>query len=295
MSKKVFILGCSGAIGSRLTSSLLEYGYRVYGVRGSSPCMVSSVNHFCSEVDLLDTTSTLDFNKLQPEILIHTAWETTPKLFWESPLNNEWTLASKKIIQLFKKSGGKYLVVTSSCAEYSWNSLAKLDEYSEVIPNSNYGKSKFQLLQWLTSIDLPFLWLRIFFQFGLSEPSGRLIPTMIDSILNGKIFEIENPYDVRDFVFIRDVVDVMKILIIQEQIGIVNIGTGTGLNLQSVGELIGRLTDRLDLVRFKTNYRKPTCVVSNPDKLISLIGNYNWTPIGTAILETIRIRLSTNF
>jgi len=30
--------------------------------------------------------------------------------------------AGKKIIQEFKQSGGKYIVVTSSCAEYSWES-----------------------------------------------------------------------------------------------------------------------------------------------------------------------------
>lgn len=290
MSKKVLILGCSGQVGSRLTLLLLKYGFIVHGVSGSKLCKINDRNHFCKKRNLLDPRVSLNLDQLKPDVMVHTAWVTTPGVFWESPINDEWVTASKKIIQEFEQSGGKFLVVTSTCAEYSWETSKPLSETSETNPKLNYGKSKLELLNWMKDSKIPFLWTRTFFQFGLDEPNGRLIPSMVDSMLAGKKFEVHNPNDIRDFVYISDVAEVLSTLIHKEQLGIINIGTGTGFDISSLAQKIADQIGHKNLVRYCASMQPASVVVSNPTKLLSVVGNYSWTPIDEAISETIKAR-----
>ena len=291
MSKKVFILGCSGQVGSRLTLLLLKYGFIVHGVSGSKLCKINNRNHFCKKINLLDPRVSLNLDGFKPDVMVHTAWVTTPGVFWESPINDEWVKASKKIILEFEQSGGKYLVVTSSCAEYSWETSKPLSETSETNPNFNYGKTKLELLNWMKGSNIPFLWTRTFFQFGLDEPIGRLIPSMVDSMLAGKEFEVHNPNDIRDFVYISDVAEVLSTLICKEQLGIVNIGTGNGLDIRSVAQKIVDQIGHENLVRYSASIQPASVVVSNSNKLLSIVGKYSWTPIDKAISETVKARI----
>ena len=290
MSKKVLILGCSGQVGSRLTLLLLKHGFIVHGVSGSKLCKINDRNHFCKKINLLDSRVSLNLGELKPDVMVHTAWVTTPGVFWESPINDEWIKASKRIIQEFEESGGKYLVVTSTCAEYSWKTSQPLSEISETNPKLNYGKSKLELLNWMKGSKIPFLWTRTFFQFGINEPIGRLIPSMVDSMLAGKEFEVQNPNDIRDFVYITDVAEVLSTLICKEQLGIINIGTGNGIDIRSIAQIIVDQIGRKNLVRYCASTQPASVVVSNPSKLLSVIGNYSWTSIDKAISETVKAR-----
>ena len=284
------LLGCSGEIGSRLTNILIKSGFEVYGIRGLTKCKVRNPLHTCKQMNLLDPSFELDFENTKPEILIHTAWVTSPNIFWESPQNNLWMEASKRIIKGFEQSGGKYLVVTSSCAEYSWEANHHLSEISDVVPKSNYGKSKLELLNWLCKRDITFLWTRIFFQFGLNEPAGRLIPSLIDSFIGETEFIVRSGNDIRDFVYIEDVVKILILLITKDCSGIINIGRGVGMEVKNVAQSIANLFDRHDLLRFEKNILPKSIVVSNSTKLISNIGSYSWMDFDEALISTIKIR-----
>ena len=295
MSGNVFITGCSGAVGSRLTLLLLKSGYKVRGVRGSKPCRVMDKNHFCEEFNLLSTTTSLNLVDFKPDILVHTAWITTPGVFWESPMNDQWVKASKKLIKEFVQSGGKYLMVTSTCAEYSWETTIPISETSETSPLSKYGKSKLELLTWVRQQEIPFLWTRTFFQFGLDEPNGRLIPSIIDALLAGKNFEVKNSNDIRDFIFIEDVVQVLAKLIEKKYLGVINIGTGSGIDVRSISKLISGQIRNKDLVTYSKPVQLGRSVVSNTEKLLSVVEGYSWTRIEDSISKTIECRLKENF
>jgi nucleoside-diphosphate-sugar epimerase len=290
MNKKILLLGCSGEVGFRLSTELLGSGYIVYGVRGKRDCKITNPNHRCIQIDLLKPKSNLNLEEFNPEIMIHTAWITEPKLFWNSPANLNWVKASKRIILDFEKSGGKYLLVTSTCAEYSWSGSKPIRETAIENPNSIYGKSKLELLNWLRNRDLPFLWTRTFFQFGLNELAGRLIPSLIDNLLTDKKYVIQNSQDIRDFIYIEDVVQILKILIVNEKLGVFNIGTGNGIKVQTAAQAIANLINREDLLQFETSDQPTSIVISNPDKLLSTVGNYPWTDFESALTETINFR-----
>ena len=290
MTQKIYLTGCTGEIGSRLTSILLKQGYEVFGIRGSKECSIKNPRHTCRVVNLLDPTESLGIHEIQPDVLVHTAWLTTPKEFWESGRNTEWVEASKRIINEFTLSGGRYLVVTGSCAEYSWNTSEPLSENSVELPTSAYGRAKLELLNWIRGTDLSFLWTRTFFQFGMNEPVGRLIPDIIDSLHCTDEFIVQSGSDVRDFVYVEDVSTILAYLISNEQTGVVNIGNGTAIEIETLTRLIAEMLNRTESLKFKKTEISKSYVVSDSAKLRSIIGNFLWTPLKMALTETIEAR-----
>ena len=291
MKRRILLLGCTGEIGSRLTLLLLDSGFEVFGIRGTRECSIKNASHSCRQVDLLSDSVDIGFVDLKPEILVHTAWVTTPFEFWTSPKNYQWLDASKRLIESFQSCGGKYLVVTGTCAEYTWESQGDLDESSPELPNSAYGNSKLELLNWLRGRTLPFLWTRTFFQFGGNELTGRLIPSIIDSLLSGEEFVVRNGNDIRDFVFVDDVSRLLDDLIVKRSSGVFNLGTGVGIRIQGLAEMLGRMLLREDLVKIEGADVPSKSIISNPAKLISVAGDFAWTPLEEALSMSINSRM----
>lgn len=288
--QKVFLTGCTGEIGSRLTKNLLQIGYEVFGVRHTRNCNIRHPKHFCETFDFLSGISPISLRDSNSEILVHTAWFTAPNEFWGSDKNYSWVNASKRLIDDFVKQGGKYVVTTGSCAEYSWNLAHPLNEDSLEEPATAYGKAKLELLNWLREREVEFLWTRTFFQFGMNEPTGRIIPTMIDDFINKRNFIVRSGSDIRDFVFIEDVAKVLSLLISENQIGVVNIGTGIETKVSALSDLIAQKLGSMDMLRFQSNSEHKSYVVSDVNKLEKLIGRFPWTPLEIAIDKTIEAR-----
>lgn len=290
MNKKVFLTGCTGEIGFRLTLLLLNLGYEVFGVSGAKKCLIINPKHTCVRINLLDASLEHELQRIKPDILVHTSWITTPKEFWTSGQNGDWVTASKRLVNQFLVSGGRYLVVTGTCAEYSWDSTLPLSEISLEAPSTIYGESKLELLNWIRDQEIPFLWTRTFFQFGMNESRGRLIPDVIDLLNQDQEFVVRSSFDVRDFVYVEDVSKILSLLISQSQLGVVNIGSGEGINVGKLALLVAELVGRRDLLRFdKVEIQKST-VISDPKKLRTMLGNFNWTPLESALLKTIKAR-----
>ena len=94
--------------------------------------------------------------------------------------------------------------------------------------------------------------------------------------------------------YIHDVVGILFKLICNRVLGIVNIGSGVGRSILSTTELIADLIGRRDLLDYEDTNQSANIVVSNPTKLMSLIGVFSWTPLEEAIEETIKVRHISN-
>jgi nucleoside-diphosphate-sugar epimerase len=288
--QRVFLTGCTGEIGSRLTKNLLQMGYEVFGVRSSRNCSISHPKHFCETFDFLSGMSPNGLKDSNSEILVHTSWFTASNEFWDSDKNHSWVNSSKRLVDDFINQGGKYVVGTGSCAEYSWTLAQPLSEDSLEQPSTIYGKAKLELLNWLRQREIEFLWTRTFFQFGMNEPTGRLIPTMIDDFNNRRNFVVRSGADTRDFVFVEDVAMVLALLISQNHKGVVNIGAGIETRVSVLSELIAQKLGSQDMLRFESTSDHISNVVSDVNKLEKLIGRFPWTPLEIALEKTIAAR-----
>jgi nucleoside-diphosphate-sugar epimerase len=165
-----------------------------------------------------------------------------------------------------------------------------LTENSVELPASQYGRAKLELLNWIRGRDIPFLWTRTFFQFGMNETEGRLVPSVIESLLGGEKFIVRSGSDIRDFVFVEDVSKILTILISQKISGVINIGSGIETRIEKITHMISDLIGRADLIYYEKNETHKSYVVSNSEKLQSIIGNYPWMPIKSALLKSIEAR-----
>ena len=291
MSNRILLLGCTGEVGSRLTKKLIDRKFKVFGIRGKKECKIDDLNHTCRSINLLDQSVNVGLDEIKPQTLIHSAWITESPFFWDSSLNLEWLEISKKVILDFEKSGGRNLIITSTSAEYDWNSTQPMKESDDLNPQSLYGKCKLDLLIWLQSRNLSLIWTRTFQQFGLREANSRFIPTLIDNLIKSEKFLVLRPRDIRDFVYIEDVVNILELLFLNDNSGIFNIGTGTGISTETVAKTITQLMGIDGLVDYKPQSSLGTVVISDSSKLLETIGKFTWTEFESALIKTIEARI----
>ena len=288
--KKVLITGSTGQVGTRLTKSLSRAGFDVVGVGKREISSDTNGSNRYFKFDLL--TQDLDslIKQTRPELLIHLAWETQPKTFWASPKNLLWLDSSKKLVESFNKWGGERIVVAGTGAEYDWESQAPFDELGPELPNSLYGQTKLALLNALRGQSTPFLWTRTFFQFGGKETPGRLIPSLIDALQAGQEFSIQKPDDIRDLIYVDDVVQIMTSLIVADAEGVFNVASGVGITMRELGNKIASILQRQDLLHFQEQGGRPSIVQASMTKLEKILGPATHTNLAVAINRTIKER-----
>jgi UDP-glucuronate decarboxylase len=294
MQSPIVVLGCSGAVGKRIVSIIVESGHEVLGYRGKSPCNLDSKLHKCHSIDLLTDSIHDDLKKIQARTLIHTAWLTRPIDYLENIENQIWLHKSKDVIKSFFEFGGEDLLITGTCAEYNWHDINNLKEESNnEFPESLYGKSKLALLDWLRFSELPFLWTRTFFQYGQMGDSQRLIPYLLESVGKGEKCTVRGANEIRDFVFIDDVAKALVSLVEKGAKGVVNVGSGQGILLADLAELICHVTGKPNSV--KLEYAdEPKTIVSNQDKFRSLLPDFHFRPIESGLREMMVARVNNN-
>ena len=81
--------------------------------------------------------------------------------------------------------------------------------------------------------------MRIFFVYGPHEHPARLIPSVINSLLNKKTVECTHGKQYRNLLYIEGVASGFVALLCNKVIGVVNIGSGESRMLRNIIETIG--------------------------------------------------------
>jgi UDP-glucuronate decarboxylase len=262
-------------------------GFNVYGIRGKSSCRVASKLHNCVSLDLLTDDFSQYIKRAKAGLLIHTSWETTQISYWNDPSNFQWTSRSILLIQKFFEFGGEKVLVTGSCAEYSWLTESNLSESSLEAPTSKYGQSKLDLLRYIQVEGVPYLWTRTFFQFGQDQESQKLIPSLIRATISGNAITLGNPDHLRDFIHIDDVITTLSRLILDSHNGVVNIGSGIGTKVSDVVKRIEGALGRKALVTYTDSGGPHSSVIADMSNLRSLLGELPVQPFAESIQCTI--------
>ena len=288
--KKVLITGATGQIGHRLCLSFSQQGFEVVGISRKKP-PVGNINTYKHiTFDLMTDNIEMFLEYLRPQLLIHLAWETKPNIFWLSSTNYLWTQKSIELIKSFWHWGGEKIFVSGTCAEYDWRVTSELSETSAEFPETPYGKGKLNLLNFLRAENAPFLWTRTFFQFGRSEMSGRLIPSLIDAFWRGDSFQIDRPEDIRDFIYVDDVAEIMSALIFSGVNGIFNVGSGEGIKVRDLALQIASKMDQHKLLKFRQQIEEQSVVKADISKIRDTLRLFSLRSLDEALEITIQER-----
>jgi nucleoside-diphosphate-sugar epimerase len=262
--RRVLITGGSGFVGRQIVASLSALGAEPLAPRP----------------DLLEAESRrAAVAAARADTLIHAAWVTKHGAYWEAEENLGWVAATLDLVRAFAAAGGKRVVLVGTCAEYDWSRPAATPwrETRPTHPGSLYGAAK--LAAWnvtaafAAGAGLSAACARLFVPVGRHEAAGRLLPSMIASVLAGTELRV-GPADLtRDLIDVRDAGEAIARLALSRCEGPVNIGTGRPLMLgDMVRQVAGGASHLIRLGGRPPRPGEPLWMVADPTRLYRATG-----------------------
>jgi nucleoside-diphosphate-sugar epimerase len=156
----------------------------------------------------------------------------------------------KNLVEIFSKKKIKRFLQMGSSVEYG-NLSSPQKENAQIQlkkVNSNYGKAKLNatnlLLDYHHNLDFPAIILRLYITFGPNQELNRFIPIVINECLKKNKFPCSTGTQLRDFIYIDDLVRlIIKCLNKKDIEGeIFNVGSGKPKKIKDIIRLIMRET-----------------------------------------------------
>ncbi|MHB7917071.1 NAD-dependent epimerase/dehydratase family protein [Staphylococcus borealis] len=258
--EKVLITGGAGFIGSNL-AEFLNKDFDVYVLdnfrTGKQENITFLEPHRIFNEDILNTKKITEIIKeYKFEYIIHLAALVSVAESIESPklsqeINSVATLKLLEIIRKHNKKIKKFVFASSAAVFGNLPDLPKTN-YSPVMPLTPYAIDKYHgertTINYYNLYSVPTVALRFFNVFGpkqdpTSQYSG-VISKIFDSFENDRPFIFYgNGEQTRDFIYVYDVVQAIKILMLNNTVNgkVFNIGTGKYTNLLNVFKIIESL------------------------------------------------------
>ena len=157
----------------------------------------------------------------------------------------------KNLTEIFQKNFPKAFIQMGSSVEYgNLKSPQKEDKkYSPRHIKSIYGKAKLMATNHLINLhkkkNFPSVILRLYLAYGPKQDFNRFIPIIIKGCIENKKFPCSEGQQLRDFVYVDDVVDaIIKSLTSEKARGqIINIGSGKPIKIKKIIEKIKRISN----------------------------------------------------
>lgn len=245
---KIAITGATGFIGRHILDLLLAQDYDVVVVGRTAPLIENHLITFIKS-DLLEYQEN-QYSWIvehQPTHLLHLAWYAEHGKFWNSTQNIKWCDATVRLAQAFCQHGGQRMVVAGTCAEYDWTYGYCKEDITPTHPSTLYGIAKDNTRRMIEKIcqdnTVQFCWGRIFLPFGTGEDKQRLIPSIVDMLLERKPIMPINTQHWRDFLPIEKVADGFVFLLKGDMTGVFNICSGRPLQLIEVLQSLASALD----------------------------------------------------
>ena len=251
--KKVLITGISGFLGSNLGRELLNQGAEIYSIDNFSYIdyettkkkapIINEVTVISGDVSKKDTW---DGIPTDIEYIFHLAGPSSVTLFKRYPERcyYETIFGLYNVLEFAKKNNVKKVIYTSTGSLYAGNRMPHREELYPIGYNL-YAAAKIAIEALANSYSnhVKSLGLRVFAGFGPGEERkkdfGSVIAIFAMDALKGKrpvIYGDGN--QVRDFVYIDDVVKALLRGAEIEETGIINVGTGKGITFNEIWKTI---------------------------------------------------------
>ncbi len=178
----------------------------------------------------------------KPEIVIHTAWITTPGVYRNDYSNFKYAEFTTNLAQCIAHSEVEHLIILGTCAEYGLQVGPSTAGVTKLSPSTLYAEQKVVALnsvrELLQRSDVRFTWARIFYPYGPNQDQKRLIPHLIHSLKNGEPVLLADTSSIHDWITTRDVASAISWAVSNELPTEIDVGTSIGFtNLELLGTL----------------------------------------------------------
>lgn len=291
MVKKVLVTGATGFIGSNLVRKLYDKGYevyvllrpnstlgtkrledykKIYKIYGNSKELVYKANEL-PQFDVCYNLASYGVDYRQQDI----------DLIIEG--NIKFTL---DIIDFCSKNNTKLLIHTGSCFEYGINENEFLTEEHNINPQSLYGSAKAASVIMANTYaklkNVKMITVRPFGIYGINEGIHKLIPSLIKAAINKENIKLTEGYQIRDYLYIEDLLEAYMILSDNDNIDPYEIFNVCSSKKTSIRDIVKHICEisGTDMSLFKFGeipYRKNE-VMSFVGDNTKIVREINWKP-----------------
>jgi ADP-L-glycero-D-manno-heptose 6-epimerase len=282
---KCLVTGGAGFIGSNLALELEKQGNEVIIIDNLFSGTKENLKDFKGKFLEIDLSKDFEVND-KLDVIFHIAAITDPRFDDEQRLVKENVEGFKNILQLAKKNNAKLIYASTANLYGNGPVPMKEDQPKEII--TLYGQSKLIMDEMACHHfnDMPIVGLRYFNVFGPHEShKGRpasMIYHLRKSMLKGenpKIFKMGE--QIRDHIYVKDVIKATILAIDAKKSGIYNVGTGIGTSfndlVKALNEVLGTnleieyIDNPYDLKTYQSNTQADT---SRAEKFLNFKSDY---------------------
>jgi nucleoside-diphosphate-sugar epimerase len=241
---KVMLTGATGFVGRYVAKELERQGIEYVSLQRGLASDGRAI-----QMDLLGILELESlFQKFKPTHLVHVAWYAEHGKYWDSELNLQWVLATKRLVEAFCSSGGQHVVITGTCAEYDWSHGYCVEDVTPLNPKSVYGICKDTTRRIIELVvqkhGVSMSWARVFFPYGPGEAPQRLIPSLFKAFKN-EIFPFGvNASSYRDLLHVEDAARAVVACTQRNFVGAINICSGAPVQISEVVDAVAKINNR---------------------------------------------------
>ncbi len=253
--EKMLITGAGGMLGRSLLRQLRgNEKYDIYAITTKYEKLAGYEYVNIVVCNLLDEEQCNKmFQNIEPDILVHLAWNQESSNFRQSCENLNWLNVSTRLLYLFEKYGGSKFIFAGSSSEYD-GAEGIFKETDDVVPASIYGLCKKTFNEFANEYckkrNLAYVGMRIFTIYGEEDRHEfGAIPYAITKLSEGEPVTCNNPATTRDYIYADDAASIALKLIAGTFTGIINVASGTPKDMAEVFNTIGKIMGKEDKVR----------------------------------------------
>ena len=269
-------MGGSGYLGRNIIKKAISKKWKIVSIsrkRNQNVIKNPLVENLFFDVSNLKKTSQL--KKYKFDYVINTSGYVDHSTFSTNGISiiNNHLISVINLVSVLNKSKLKRFIQIGSSEEYGLSSNSNENQREDPISTYSFSKvSSTHFLQMMSrSEKFPVTILRLFLVYGPGQKDNRLIPFVIKKCLNGEKFKVSKGDQIRDFLYISDVVDAIFLSLNVNSVNgnIYNLGSGKGRSVRSIIKLINEDIGRgKPLYGFrKTNRTESRYLVANVKKI----------------------------